>query len=162
MGSSNTPPEPGNERMYFVRREEIPVLGQLVAERSLSELSQVSNFRHELKTLLEQRGVEPDITQDLLVAAGEASNNACVHGGGGRCCVFASDDRLVVRVSDNGPGISAEYLARAVFETGFSSIGTCGMGYTLMLGFADRIWLATDPTGTVVQLEKCLVGTASH
>lgn len=161
MGSSNTPLAPplmGSERMFFVRTEEIPVLGRLIAEFPLVEPSQVRILRSELRAILDQRGVEPTIKDELLLAAGEAGTNACVHGRGGKCCVFTSDDRLIVRISDEGPGIAAEHLAQAVFEAGFSTAGTCGMGYTLMLALADRVWLATGPTGTIVQLEKRLSG----
>ena len=41
-----------------------------------------------------------------------------------------------------------------LFRHGFSTKVSLGMGYTIMLELADRLWLATSPAGTVLQLEK--------
>ena len=60
---------------------------------------------------------------------------------------------MQVRVSDRGPGIRAEELPATLFESGFSTKVSLGMGYTLMLQLADAIWLATGPEGTVLQVE---------
>jgi sensor histidine kinase regulating citrate/malate metabolism len=60
---------------------------------------------------------------------------------------------LVVRVSDRGPGIRTEQLPATLFESGFSTKVSLGMGFTLMLQLADTIWLATGPEGTILQAE---------
>ena len=96
---------------------------------------------------------------DLLLVSGEAITNAIKHATQGRCAVFATEDRIIVRVSDRGTGIQVENLPDTILTPGFSTKVSLGMGYTLMLQFADRVWLATGPEGTILQIEKCLHAT---
>jgi anti-sigma regulatory factor (Ser/Thr protein kinase)/HAMP domain-containing protein len=101
-------------------------------------------------------GMDHSNTTALVQAAGEAVTNALKHTTSGRCQIFAESDRLIVRVSDAGPGIRAEDLAATILLPGFSTKVSLGMGFTLMLALSDRVWLATGPGGTTVQLEKQL------
>jgi anti-sigma regulatory factor (Ser/Thr protein kinase) len=94
--------------------------------------------------------------QDLVTAVGEAAMNAVVHGGGGTGTVYVDPARSVVQVwiADEGAGIDVENLPRATLELGYSSAGTLGHGFWLMLKTIDRIYLLTGPTGTTVVLEQ--------
>jgi serine/threonine-protein kinase RsbT len=82
--------------------------------------------------------------------------NAVVHAGGGQGSVYADPARGVVQVwvRDAGKGISEEALHRAILEKGFSSAGSLGHGFWMMLKTADRIYLLTGPEGTTVVLEQ--------
>jgi CHASE3 domain sensor protein/anti-sigma regulatory factor (Ser/Thr protein kinase) len=116
----------------------------------------IRDLRCALRTVAERAGVSPERWRDLETATGEAGMNAVVHGGGGVGQVF-SDPRtgtLQVRVTDRGHGISDGALHRATMERGYSSAGTLGHGFWLMLSTTDRVWLLTGPRGTTVVLEQ--------
>ncbi len=93
--------------------------------------------------------------QDLETAVGEAAMNAVVHAGGGEARVCASPGGTVqVWVRDQGAGIAVDSLHRATLERGFTTAGTLGHGFWLMLKTVDRVWLLTGPQGTTVVLEQ--------
>lgn len=96
--------------------------------------------------------------QDLLTSAGEAAMNAVVHAGqnNGEARVLADAARgtIQVLVRDHGPGIPIERLHRATLERGYTTAGTMGHGFWLMLKTCDRVYLLTGPTGTTVVLEQ--------
>ena len=75
--------------------------------------------------------------------------NAVVHGGGGegQVCVDGSG-AVQVWVRDAGTGITMEHLPRATLERGYTTVGTLGHGFWLMLNLVDRLWLLTGPDGT--------------
>jgi PAS domain S-box len=93
---------------------------------------------------------------DLLIGAGEAAMNAVVHGGGGIGAVHADAARGVVqvRIQDTGSGIMEDLLHQATLKRGWSSLGTQGQGFWMMLQSCDRVYLLTGPTGTTVVLEQ--------
>lgn len=90
----------------------------------------------------------------LVVAVGEAAGNAIKHGELGLARVRKDKNRLQIEVTDRGPGIRAEDLPASILQTGFSTKRSLGMGYSLMLELVDQIWLASQPGGTSLQLEK--------
>ncbi|MBC8134380.1 MAG: response regulator, partial [Fibrella sp.] len=99
--------------------------------------------------------------QDLMTAIGEAGMNAVVHGGGGEgnVCFGVPDggDRqpcIQVWIKDKGTGISMDFVHRATLEKGFTTAGTMGHGFSMMLKTCDRVYLLTGPTGTTVVIEQ--------
>jgi anti-sigma regulatory factor (Ser/Thr protein kinase) len=94
--------------------------------------------------------------QDLLTAVNEAAMNAVVHAGGGEGRVCADADAGVVQVwiEDKGAGIEVRHLPQATLHRGYTTAGTLGHGFKLLLNTADRVWLLTGPTGTTVVLEQ--------
>jgi PAS domain S-box-containing protein len=110
----------------------------------------------------EARGLPEERWQDLLTGVGEASMNAVVHGGGGEAwvCAGAGDANgdyngtVQVWVRDRGKGIAMDQLHRATLERGFTTTGTLGHGFWMMLKAVDRIWLLTGASGTTVVLEQ--------
>lgn len=99
-----------------------------------------------------------DRLQDLLTAVSEAAANAAVHASTASCEICASgsgpDAKIQVWISDHGTGIALSHLHRATLERGFTTGGTLGHGFWIMLSTCDRIWLWTRPTGTIVVLEQ--------
>ena len=118
-------------------------------------------IRHRISEIGKDLGMDHDNASALVQAAGEAVTNTLKHAPNGRCQIFAESDRLIVRVSDTGPGIKAEDLAATILLPGFSTKVSLGMGYTLMLELADCVWLSTGPEGTTVQLEKAFAPRSS-
>lgn len=99
---------------------------------------------------------DPVRVHDLVTAAGEVGMNAVVHGGGGRAGVYLDEEtgRVQVRVEDFGKGIDMDTLPRATLEQGFSTAGTLGHGFWMILKTTDRVYLYTSPSGTTVVLEQ--------
>lgn len=81
--------------------------------------------------------------------------NAAVHGVDGGGEAYANERGTVqVWVTDHGRGIDMEHLPRATLERGYTTAGTLGHGFWLMLNTVDRVWLLTGPSGTTVVLEQ--------
>jgi anti-sigma regulatory factor (Ser/Thr protein kinase) len=92
--------------------------------------------------------------QDFVAGVGEAAMNAVVHAGGGTGEVRAAGGVVQVWITDHGTGISVENLPKATIERGFSTAGTMGHGFWLMLKTCDTVWLLTGPDGTTVVLQQ--------
>lgn len=87
------------------------------------------------------------------VAIGEALINALKHAGGGEVSLHTYGTVLQAVIRDRGPGIDFASIARATFESGYSTAHTLGVGFTLILSFTSRILLSTGPVGTTLVLE---------
>lgn len=94
--------------------------------------------------------------QDLVTATSEAAMNAVVHGVGGHSTITMDVDKGIVqvRITDRGTGIKIEDLPRATLERGYTTAGTLGHGFWIILETADRIFLTTDSSGTTIVLEQ--------
>lgn len=144
-------------RVLLCDRTEVRTEGQLVLETELRDGAQHARLRTTAFTAGRGAGMSAERAADFELAIGEAAGNAVRHAFGGRAALYTCAERVVARVWDQGPGIRAEDLPTRVLLKGFSTQMSLGMGYTLMLQLVDRVWLATDATGTTVQLEKCVV-----
>ncbi len=91
--------------------------------------------------------------RELLTPFCEALNNALKHGSDATYRLFASGDVLQLAVTDSGPGIDFRTLPRATLVSGYSTVASLGMGFTIMLRLSDRMLLTTRPGRTVVVLE---------
>ncbi len=141
-------------RLHLCEASEIPLEGELQLSLTLIEPESYARLRREMRSLGARVGMPSDSLEELLLAAGEAVTNAIKHGVDGRCEVRLAGQRLVARIFDGGPGIRPEDLPASILKPGFSTKVSLGMGFSLMLELCDVIWLASGPTGTVVQLEK--------
>jgi CheY-like chemotaxis protein len=102
-------------------------------------------------------------SHDLLTAVSEAVTNAVVHGGEGKARVCVNDaGTLQVWIQDNGSGIDLQELPRATLERGFTTAGTLGHGFWLMLQTVDRLWLQSKASGTTVVLELDRIPPEPH
>ncbi|MBI3911572.1 MAG: response regulator [Armatimonadetes bacterium] len=141
-------------KLRLVDAAEMPACGELALCVPLESARDMAGLRQEIRSLAGLAGMPGNTVDDLVLASGEAIANALKYGVDGRCEVYLMSDRVVVQVTDHGKGIHTEDLPRAVLQPGFSTIASLGMGYTLMLALADRVWLATGELGTVVRLVK--------
>jgi PAS domain S-box-containing protein len=142
------------DKFHLVEAAEIPTEGRLVLEAPLEAMADYPALRQPLQEAAESAGMCPTSARDLVLAVGEAATNAIKHAAQGRCALYRTPDRLLARVSDHGTGVRFEDLPATILQPGFSTKISLGMGYTLILELVDRVWLATEPEGTVVQLEK--------
>jgi len=133
----------------------LPVPGLTVAPTlALDAAVRLGDLRRLVSGHAEASGFSPERCADLVAGVGEAALNTVVHAGGGHAHVRRSDDTLQVWVEDHGTGIPLDFLHRATLERGFSTIGSLGQGFLLMLQTCDRVYLRTDETGTTVVLEQ--------
>lgn len=116
-------------------------------------------FRHRVDAAAEACGLPRERRYDLLTAVGEAAMNVVVHVAGGvgsgQVRGDAGGGRVQVWVTDDGPGIPVHRIHRAVLERGFTTAGSLGHGFFLLLKTADRAYLLTrEGSGTTMVLEK--------
>jgi PAS domain S-box-containing protein len=90
---------------------------------------------------------------DYRVAVGEAVTNATKHAGSGIVSIHILPEAILTVVSDQGAGIEAMSIPRVALEKGYTTAGTLGMGYKVMIAIADKVYLATGPWGTIVGIE---------
>ncbi len=116
----------------------------------------IRTLRRQILDVCQQAGLPADRESDLVTAVGEAAMNAVVHAGTGIGTVYVNPERGVVQVfvRDSGAGINEESLHRATLEKGFTTAGTLGHGFWMMLKTADRVYLLTGATGTTVVMEQ--------
>lgn len=143
-----------NGRFCLVEPGQVPADGQPAFTLTLSGEDSYRALRQRIRELARQAGMGEEDARDLVLAAGEAATNAIKHGKDSYCKVFLAPERIAVRVGDHGPGIQPENLPAQLLLPGFSTKVSLGMGYTIMLQLSDRIWLATGPQGTILQVEK--------
>lgn len=111
----------------------------------------VREARSIVHDLAEALGWPPSRIYELQLCVGEAGTNAIRHAGTATFQAWVSDGAVSFRFADAGPGIDFNRIPSAL-TSGYSTGSSLGMGFTLMLELADRIRLATDKRGTVIQL----------
>ena len=130
------------------------------AELESKELSAevLSDLRRIVTEAARDLGMSEERCFDLEVAVGEASMNAVVHAGDGVSEIFTDSEagRLQIWIRDTGAGIAEESLHRATLERGFSTGGTLGHGFWMILNTIDKVYLLTGSDGTTIVLEQGL------
>ncbi|BDI30147.1 hypothetical protein CCAX7_21980 [Capsulimonas corticalis] len=129
------------------------VAGPAAVQYPLRTLEDVALVRSRVRVALEARNATCERIDDLMMCVTEAATNALKHAGGGALSIWISENKISALIADRGEGISPTNLARATLEAGFSTQGTLGMGFTLMLAMCDTLMLATSPKGTEILIE---------
>jgi len=93
-----------------------------------------------------------ELSGDIIVAACEAMTNALKHGDGGTTEIFSDDHNVWIHVQDHGPGIDFAELPKATLMRGYSSKMSLGIGFTVMLDYAEKIYMSTSRAGTDITL----------
>ncbi len=144
----------GRLRLCF-RRDELPASLELEAGRLSLDASMLRELRARLRDVAHSAGFDEHRTEGLVHAVGEAAMNAVVHAGGGEARIFHDGGGTIqVWLEDHGSGISEDRLHLATLERGFTTAGSWGHGFWMMLKLADRVWLHTGQDGTTVVLEQ--------
>ena len=82
-----------------------------------------------VKKILRDIGFESDVIRRVSIAMYEAEINMVIHAGGGTADVEVSDDKIVLVLSDNGPGIADINLAMSEgYSTAPDNIRALGFG----------------------------------
>ena len=116
-----------------------------------------------VKKKLKQLGYDPDATRRVAIAMYEAEINAIIHAGGGEADIEITPEKVIVKISDHGPGIPdiAQAMTAGwssapenVRELGFGA----GMGLPNMQRYTDDMRIESKVgEGTVVTLIVNLV-----
>ena len=122
----------------------------------ISSAAQLCEIRHEITELAKAGEMDEARIGRFVMSVGEAATNALKHAGGGRASIHKTQDSLIFVVSDSGPGIAALQLPDVALTEHYSTAGTLGMGYKIMIAFSDKVYLATEPEGTTVAVEMSL------
>ncbi|MCL5104729.1 MAG: PAS domain S-box protein [Armatimonadetes bacterium] len=141
-------------KLVVCDREEIrSIAGPPAASWEISMPADVGPIRDATAKFAKSAGMDEARTLDLLFCAGEAITNAYKHANGGTASIHVVPGGLMLVVSDEGRGMEALTLPELALVKGYSTIGTLGMGYKIMISLADKVYLATGPTGTTVGIE---------
>ena len=115
----------------------------------------VRSLRRAVRLASAGAGLDDELSDSLEMAAGEAANNSLVHASGGIGLVSWDDTGSVqVRIHDQGKGIPYDDLPRATLERGYTTAGTLGQGFWIILQSVKHCWILTNDDGTLVVLEQ--------
>jgi CHASE3 domain sensor protein/anti-sigma regulatory factor (Ser/Thr protein kinase) len=131
---------------------QIPTIGERIM---LTKESGLGSLRAHALEAARMCGIGEERGYDLITSACEAGMNAISHAGGGTALICSDNRRRVqVWIEDQGTGIDLDHLPQATLERGYSTAGTLGHGFFMILQMVDRVYLLTGPTGTTVVLEQ--------
>lgn len=129
------------------------VAGAAVATLDIRTLNDLVEARRVARNAAESEGMERVQIRNLLMAVGEATSNVIKHAGEGAMSVHRTDNGLMVIVTDRGSGIDGLNLPDVALTMGYSTAGTGGMGYNMIIASSDKVYLATGPEGTTVAMQ---------
>lgn len=132
------------------------IAGPPIASWVLREPEDIGKVRSAIRSVAEAEGMDEDRVAAFLACAGEAVTNAIKHAGGGTASLHRGDDWLLLVVSDKGLGIEATALPDVALRYSYTTAKSLGIGYKVMIELADKIYLATGPTGTTVGVQMGL------
>jgi anti-sigma regulatory factor (Ser/Thr protein kinase) len=111
-----------------------------------------------IQNLLKSMDIDPRLVRRIAICGYESEMNVVMHGGGGSLSLEVDADKLILEITDDGPGIEDIDLAMqagystakdAYREMGFGA----GMGLPNMKKNADRIHIESQKSqGTIVQM----------
>jgi len=118
-------------------------------------------LRQRTRRTAELLGFGPEDQTRIATAVSEIARNALSYGGGGRAELLmdsaAPQRRLVIRISDKGPGVTD---LPAILAGKHRSLHGIGVGITGARRLMDGFEIQSSPSGTSVTLEKFLPMTA--
>lgn len=124
---------------------------QVLAQMPVTEPTHLPAARQALLQLLSQREWPGQRRFHFALCLSEAATNALKHAGGAALTLAAARDGAIwAVVQDRGPGIDLRVLPWAALVGGYSTSQSLGMGFLLLLRYADQVLLATGAGGTTV------------
>lgn len=138
------------------RVEIVEMAGTALDEWHIDSLDDVARIRTATTKLAREAGMDEERIYDFIGCVVESTANAAKHANGGIASLHKRDHNLLFVVSDSGHGIGALSLPDVALTRGYTTAGTLGMGYKVMIRFADKVYLATGPDGTIVASEMKL------
>ena len=112
----------------------------------------------DLKNMLKQLDVSPDVVRKVSIAMYEAEINMVIHSNGGIITVYISPTEATMILKDSGPGIPAiDKAMQAGYSTAPANIRSLGLGSGLglpnMKKYSDDMKIETElGVGTTVTM----------
>lgn len=102
-----------------------------------------------VQNMLKQLGADPALIRRIAICAYEGEMNVVMHGGDGLFCIEVNTDRILLDISDDGPGI--EDIDKAM-EKGYSTASEeylemgfgAGMGLPNMKTHSDHLNIESE------------------
>ncbi len=132
------------------------VAGPALASWEINTPTDLIAIRHGVAEQATGAGMDHVNIGRFVLAVGEAATNAIKHAGGGVASLHKTDDSVLFLVEDTGQGIKALNLPEVALRSRYSTAGTLGVGYKVMMNVADKVYLATGPEGTAVGVQMSL------
>lgn len=98
-------------------------------EIASEDFARAGDAASDVKRVLKQMNVKPDIVRKVAIALYEGEINMVIHSLGGKIDVYIMPDEILMKLEDTGPGI--EDIERAMeegFSTATESIRNMGFG----------------------------------
>ncbi|MEW6662872.1 MAG: ATP-binding protein [Bacillota bacterium] len=141
-------------RLYLVNGEEMEKVVSVGTELAKGEVRQTHDIPEARRVMREALPIlDSRRWHAIALCLTEALANALKHAGGGCWQARQSGDAVRIIVQDRGPGIKTSELARATLMQHYSTKNSMGCGFTLMLYYADYLYLNTGPSGTALALD---------
>ncbi|MCH5198356.1 MAG: ATP-binding protein [Oscillospiraceae bacterium] len=112
----------------------------------------------QVKKNLRQLGLPPEVIRQLSIAMYEGEINMVIHANGGEADVTVYEDRVVITLTDHGPGIADINLAmQEGYSTATENVRAlgfgAGMGLPNMKRYTDEMTIDSAPgEGTVITM----------
>ena len=112
----------------------------------------------DLKNMLKQLGVSPDVVRKVSIAMYEGEINMVIHANGGIITVYISPTEVTMILKDSGPGIpDIDKAMQAGYSTAPDNIRSlgfgAGMGLPNMKKYSDDMKIETElGVGTTVTM----------
>ena len=111
-----------------------------------------------IQNLLKSMGLDPRLIRRVAICGYEGEMNVAMHGGDGSLCLEVDEDKLILELIDDGPGIEDIDLA---MQAGYSTARDdhremgfgAGMGLPNMKKNSDQLHIESNKSkGTIVQM----------
>ncbi|MCE5323370.1 PAS domain S-box protein [bacterium] len=141
-------------KLLMAEKHEIyQIGGPCIAEYEIASVEDIGKIRMAASEIAILAGMDEPLVHDFAVTIGEAGTNALKHAGGGQASIHRATDSLMFIVSDCGPGIEAMTIPQVAFVKGYTTAGTLGMGYKIIIALAEKVYIATSNVGTTVGIQ---------
>jgi len=144
----------GKFRLCIHENDMPKMLTNFVASIKMETDESLKEMRNHIEQICNSLEFPDERKYDLLTAAGEAAMNTIVHAKWGIVSIYNNNQEIMVKIEDLGPGIELERIPKATLARGYTTAGTFGHGFKLMLKMIDKLWLLTRAAGTTIILEQ--------
>lgn len=115
---------------------------------SSDDFTRAGEASSDVKKMLKQIGVSPQIVRKVAIAMYEGEINMVIHANGGKITVTISPEAITMVLADKGPGIAdVEQAMQAGFSTAPDDIRSlgfgAGMGLPNMKKYSDEMTIDT-------------------
>lgn len=112
----------------------------------------------DVKRMLKQLGISPTVIRNVAIAMYEGEINMVIHAGGGEIDVEITEDKIIMILADQGPGIeNVELAMKEGYSTAPDNIRSlgfgAGMGLPNIKKYSDTFEIETEKgVGTTLRL----------